>query len=163
MGYNRRFIYSSVAKIEVCAVFHSRAMRKVYKALCGDAMLVPFQGAPRWKSWSWADRTLRTMTIHATWLVQLVRSVEVGFKKLLSFFNLFQYYSDSNDAESWMKEKMYVVSSEDYGRDEQSAMVGEKNLSDHVLWKVITHKRMKWAINKSNFEHSFVSLWWPRG
>ena len=126
MGYNRRFIYSSVAKIEVCAVFHSRAIRKVYKALCGDAMLVPFQGAPRWKSWSWADRTLRTMTIHATWLVQLVRSVEVGFKKLLSFLNLFQYYSDSNDAESWMKEKMYVVSSEDYGRDEQSAMVGEK-------------------------------------
>ena len=62
-----------------------------------------------------------------------MRSVEVGFKKLLSFLNLFQYYSDSNDAESWMKEKMYVVSSEDYGRDEQSAMVGEKNLSDHVL------------------------------
>jgi len=25
-----------------------------------------------------------------------------------------------------MKEKMYVVSSEDYGRDEQSAMVGKK-------------------------------------
>ena len=66
------------------------------------------------------------MTIHATSLVQLVRFVEVAFKKLLSFLNLFQYYSDSNDAESWMKEKMYVVSSEDYGRDEQSAMVGEK-------------------------------------
>ncbi|XP_068689103.1 spectrin beta chain-like isoform X1 [Montipora foliosa] len=33
-----------------------------------------------------------------------------------------QYYSDSNDVESWMMEKMYVVSSEDYGRDEQSAM-----------------------------------------
>ena len=49
--------------------------------------------------------------------------MEVGFKELLSF-KLFQYYSDSNDAESWMKEKMYVVSSEDYGRDEQSAMVG---------------------------------------
>ncbi|KAK2560477.1 Spectrin beta chain [Acropora cervicornis] len=33
-----------------------------------------------------------------------------------------QYYSDANDAESWMTEKMYVASSEDYGRDEQSAM-----------------------------------------
>ncbi|EDO49576.1 predicted protein [Nematostella vectensis] len=33
-----------------------------------------------------------------------------------------QYYSDANDAESWMKEKMFVVCSEDYGRDEQSAV-----------------------------------------
>lgn len=51
-----------------------------------------------------------------------------GVSKLLSYFffiYLFQYYSDSNDAESWMKEKMSVVSSEDYGRDEQSAMVGK--------------------------------------
>ena len=32
-----------------------------------------------------------------------------------------------------MKEKMYVVSSEDYGRDEQSAMVGKDTFSDHVL------------------------------
>ena len=39
-------------------------------------------------------------------------------------FTCLQYYSDANDAESWMTEKMYVVSSEDYGRDEQSAMVG---------------------------------------
>ena len=39
-----------------------------------------------------------------------------------------QYYSDANDAESWMTEKMYVVSSEDYGRDEQSAMVGLHNI-----------------------------------
>lgn len=38
-------------------------------------------------------------------------------------FVMLQYYSDANDAESWMKEKMSVVSSEDYGRDEQSAMV----------------------------------------
>ena len=60
-----------------------------------------------------------------------MRFVEVALKELLSFLNFFQYYSDSNDAESWMKEKMYVVSSEDYGRDEQSAMVG--TLSDHVL------------------------------
>lgn len=51
----------------------------------------------------------------------------------MSFLNLFQYYSDSNDAESWMKEKMYVASSEDYGRDEQSAMVGRDIFSEYVL------------------------------
>ena len=28
---------------------------------------------------------------------------------------------------------MYVASSEDYGRDEQSAMVGRNIISDHVL------------------------------
>ena len=43
-------------------------------------------------------------------------------------FTCLQYYSDANDAESWMTEKMYVVSSEDYGRDEQSAMVGLRNI-----------------------------------
>ena len=43
-------------------------------------------------------------------------------------FTCLQYYSDANDAESWMTEKMYVVSSEDYGRDEQSAMVGDTTL-----------------------------------
>ena len=43
-------------------------------------------------------------------------------------FTCLQYYSDANDAESWMTEKMYVVSSEDYGRDEQSAMVGLYNI-----------------------------------
>ena len=43
-------------------------------------------------------------------------------------FTYLQYYSDANDAESWMTEKMYVVSSEDYGRDEQSAMVGYTTL-----------------------------------
>ena len=43
-------------------------------------------------------------------------------------FTCLQYYSDANDAESWMTEKMYVVSSEDYGRDEQSAMVGLHNI-----------------------------------
>ena len=44
-------------------------------------------------------------------------------------FTCLQYYSDANDAESWMTEKMYVVSSEDYGRDEQSAMVGLHNIT----------------------------------
>ena len=34
-----------------------------------------------------------------------------------------QYYADANEAESWMKEKMPLVCSEDYGNDEPSAKV----------------------------------------
>ena len=38
-------------------------------------------------------------------------------------FALPQYYSDANEAESWMKEKEPLVTSDDYGRDEASAKV----------------------------------------
>ena len=34
-----------------------------------------------------------------------------------------QYYADANEAESWMKEKMPLACSQDYGRDEASAKV----------------------------------------
>lgn len=34
---------------------------------------------------------------------------------------MFQYYADANEAESWMKEKMPLVTSDDYGKDEGSA------------------------------------------
>ena len=34
-----------------------------------------------------------------------------------------KYYADANEAESWMREKMPLVSSQDYGRDESSAKV----------------------------------------
>lgn len=37
-----------------------------------------------------------------------------------------QYYCDANEAESWMKEKMPLVSSEDYGNDEPSATVSQQ-------------------------------------
>ena len=40
----------------------------------------------------------------------------------LNFFYLCtQYYADANEAESWMKEKMPLVTSDDYGKDEASA------------------------------------------
>lgn len=32
-----------------------------------------------------------------------------------------QYYADANEAESWMKEKEPIVSSTDYGKDEDSS------------------------------------------
>ena len=38
-------------------------------------------------------------------------------------FALPQYYSDANEAESWMKEKEPLVTSDDFGRDEASAKV----------------------------------------
>ena len=34
-----------------------------------------------------------------------------------------QYYADANEAESWMKEKMPLACSQDYGTDEASAKV----------------------------------------
>ena len=39
-----------------------------------------------------------------------------------------QYYSDANEAESWMKEKEPLVTSDDYGRDEASAKVSNFNI-----------------------------------
>ena len=36
-----------------------------------------------------------------------------------------QYYASSNEAESWMKEKEAVVSSSEYGKDEDSTRVRE--------------------------------------
>ena len=60
------------------------------------------------------------------------RRIDINFAVSIThwqmIFTCLQYYSDANDAESWMTEKMYVVSSEDYGRDEQSAMVGLHNI-----------------------------------
>ena len=47
-----------------------------------------------------------------------------------------QYYSDANDAESWIKEKMPVVCNEDYGRDEQSAMVNGLDLTCSTVLQV---------------------------
>lgn len=42
-------------------------------------------------------------------------------KQLEDANEAFQYYTDANEAESWIKEKMPLVKSEDYGKDETSA------------------------------------------
>lgn len=34
-----------------------------------------------------------------------------------------QYYADAGEAEAWIKEKMPLVTSDDYGRDEASSQV----------------------------------------
>ncbi|KAL4238363.1 Spectrin beta chain [Mactra antiquata] len=41
--------------------------------------------------------------------------------KLEDAIEAHQYYTDANEAESWMKEKMPLVTSDDYGKDEGSA------------------------------------------
>ena len=43
-------------------------------------------------------------------------------KQLSDAIEAFQYHADANEAESWMKEKMQLVTSEDYGKDEPSAL-----------------------------------------
>ncbi len=43
-------------------------------------------------------------------------------KQLSDAIEAFQYHADANEAESWIKEKMQLVTSEDYGKDEPSAL-----------------------------------------
>lgn len=45
------------------------------------------------------------------------------FQILKHIFLIFQYQTDANEAESWMKEKRQLMSSTDYGKDEPSAQV----------------------------------------
>ncbi len=40
-----------------------------------------------------------------------------------------QYYSSAQEAESWIKEKEPIVSSGDYGKDEDSAQVREQRIN----------------------------------
>ena len=42
-------------------------------------------------------------------------------KELAIIIEAFQYHADANETESWLKEKMQLARSEDYGKDEQSA------------------------------------------
>ncbi|BFZ07506.1 hypothetical protein BsWGS_10543 [Bradybaena similaris] len=46
-----------------------------------------------------------------------------------------QYYADANEAESWMKEKMPLVCSDDYGKEEASAqaLLSRHNRLDHDI------------------------------
>lgn len=45
------------------------------------------------------------------------------FGSFVIYCNLFQYYVDVNEVELWMKEKMFLVISDDYGRDEMGLKV----------------------------------------
>lgn len=50
-------------------------------------------------------------------------------KQLEDAAEAYQFYADANEAQSWMKEKLPVVSSTDYGKDEPSAQSQLQRLS----------------------------------
>ena len=49
----------------------------------------------------------------------------------------FQYYADANEAESWMNEKLPLVQSDDFGKDEATAKVC------HSLFTVYIHVELR--------------------
>eukprot|EP00731_Ephydatia_muelleri_P023860 Em0016g131a len=62
----------------------------------------------------------KTLMLSDKW-EQLKERVQERKKDLENALQVHQYYADANEAESWMKEKEAVVSSGDYGKDEDSA------------------------------------------
>lgn len=46
------------------------------------------------------------------------------------YYCVFQYLSEVNDVESWINEKMQLVSNKDYGKDENAA---DKLLTKHKV------------------------------
>lgn len=52
---------------------------------------------------------------------QLLEVTDIRTKKLAIIIEAFQHHSDANEADSWLKEKMKLAKSDDYGTDEQSA------------------------------------------
>ena len=59
-----------------------------------------------------------------------------------------QYYSDANEAESWMKEKEPLVTSDDYGRDEASAKVINFNIKGMAVTELLYSliRRHPWIV-----------------
>ena len=53
-----------------------------------------------------------------------------------------QYYADANEAESWIKEKLPLVQSEDYGKDEATAKVGHSQpiTSGSTCYRSLRHE-----------------------
>lgn len=47
--------------------------------------------------------------------------MEVVSRWLREAEQVHQYFHDANEAESWIREKMPLVKSDDYGRDEQAS------------------------------------------
>ena len=68
-------------------------------------------------------------TLITCYVYLVIRAANLNLFSLLLIVDLAmttilpQYYSDANEAESWMKEKEPLVTSNDYGRDEASAKV----------------------------------------
>ncbi|RWS30125.1 spectrin beta chain: non-erythrocytic 1-like protein, partial [Leptotrombidium deliense] len=65
------------------------------------------------------DIRLRIGELQKQW-DHLHELVALKRKQLEDAVEAFQYHADANEAESWMKEKMQLVTSKDYGKDEPS-------------------------------------------
>ncbi|EJD74610.1 beta chain spectrin [Loa loa] len=74
------------------------------------------------------DIQTRIYNLHAKW-EQLRKVVEAVGRWLREAEQAHQYFQDANEAESWIREKMPLVKSGDYGRDEQAS---ESLLSRHL-------------------------------
>ncbi|VDK61916.1 unnamed protein product [Onchocerca ochengi] len=74
------------------------------------------------------DIQTRIYNLHAKW-EQLRKVVEAVGRWLREAEQAHQYFQDANEAESWIREKMPLVKSSDYGRDEQAS---ESLLSRHL-------------------------------
>ncbi|CAG2161762.1 unnamed protein product, partial [Oppiella nova] len=68
-----------------------------------------------------ADIKVRIESLTSQW-DKLHELADQKSKQLSDAMEAFQYHTDANEAESWMKEKMQLVTSEDYGKDEPSAL-----------------------------------------
>ena len=67
------------------------------------------------------DIVLRIENLKKQWQT-LHELADQKSKQLSDAIEAFQYHADANEAESWMKEKLQLVTSEDYGKDEASAL-----------------------------------------
>ncbi|XP_070377881.1 spectrin beta chain, non-erythrocytic 1-like isoform X1 [Dermacentor albipictus] len=67
-----------------------------------------------------ADVKQRLQALHERW-AELADLAAVKRKRLEDAYEAFQYHADANEAESWVREKLALVSSKDYGKDEPSA------------------------------------------
>uniref|UniRef100_A0A915PUP8 Spectrin beta chain n=1 Tax=Setaria digitata TaxID=48799 RepID=A0A915PUP8_9BILA len=74
------------------------------------------------------DIQTRIYNLHAKW-EQLRKVVAAVGRWLREAEQAHQYFQDANEAESWIREKMPLVKSIDYGRDEQAS---ESLLSRHL-------------------------------
>ncbi|KAH6925476.1 hypothetical protein HPB50_005725 [Hyalomma asiaticum] len=67
-----------------------------------------------------ADVKQRLQALRERW-AELADLAAVKRKRLEDAYEAFQYHADANEAESWVREKLALVSSKDYGKDEPSA------------------------------------------
>uniref|UniRef100_A0A2R5L953 Putative spectrin beta chain non-erythrocytic 5 isoform x6 n=1 Tax=Ornithodoros turicata TaxID=34597 RepID=A0A2R5L953_9ACAR len=90
---------------------HESCVQKVVKA--GDKLIAERHSEA-------ADVEQRLAVLRSRW-AELADLAASKRKRLEDAYEAFQYHADANEAESWMREKLPLVTSHDYGEDEPSA------------------------------------------